>query len=359
MRDFKGPTERIEPSFGADPLMDVPVRRRRAVADNTSEVSPPPVRKEKDEVSPRVSTDILLDSASATSKDSRDAVSPRFTSPPDQVRPIKRRASSNKQRVPMRQGSGYLSSLMNRRNGMILLMLLLAVAVYFSASPLMSALERPIKSVVVEGEFNFITKQRATELISNEIDNDFLQVDLTQIKTALLNDPWVEKVSLERRWPDTLVVKIAEQKPIARWGNGFLNQRGEIIRDVNIEHLSGLPWLQGNESDAVEILQQYQELSQVLRSRGLDVIALHCDNKKAWRLTVKNHVEIAMGSDQIMEKIRRFVTVYDAYLNNVWNDVKTIDVRYSNGIAVRWVPDSEMAKKHVRTPLQVDVPGAI
>ena len=210
---------------------------------------------------------------------------------------------------------------------------------------------------MVEGEFQLISKQRATELIGNEIDGDFLQLDLMELKEALLSDPWVEKVTLNRRWPDTLVVKIIEQKPIARWGDGFLNQRGEIIRVEEAGPLSGLPWLQGNEADAIEILQQYQDLSQILRSRGLDVLELKCDNKKSWRLTVKNHVEIAIGRDQVMEKIRRFVTVYDAHLSSVWSDVKAIDVRYTNGVAVRWVADSAMAKKYIKSPLQVGVPA--
>ena len=109
------------------------------------------------------------------------------------------------------------------------------------------------------------------------------------------------------------------------------------------------------ETDAPEILQQYQDLSQLLRSRGLDVIALKCDNKKSWRLTIKNHVEIALGRDQVMEKMRRFVTVYDTKLNSVWTDVKAIDLRYSNGVAVRWVADSEMAKKYIKSQPQVGV----
>mgnify|MGYP006181193027 FL=1 len=92
-----------------------------------------------------------------------------------------------------------------------------------------------------------------------------------------------------------------------------------------------------------------------MRSRGLEVLALKCDNKKSWRLTIKNHVEIALGRDQVMEKMRRFVTVYDTKLNSVWTDVKAIDLRYSNGVAVRWVADSEMAKKYIKSQPQVGV----
>ena len=236
-----------------------------------------------------------------------------------------------------------------RALGLLLLLGSFASVAYFATEPLTRLLERPLKSVAVEGQFQFLPKDRAMELINNEIDGDFLQLNLDRLKNVLESDPWVDRVSLNRRWPDTLVVKISEQKPIARWDtNGFLNQRGEIIRVNETDKLLGLPWLQGNEKNAREMMQQYQDLATLLRTRGLEIIALKCDNKKSWRLTLKNDVEIAIGRDQVMEKLRRFVTVYDNFLSNVWSDVKTIDVRYTNGVSVRWLPDSEAAKKYLK-----------
>ncbi len=238
--------------------------------------------------------------------------------------------------------------------GLGVLLVVFAGAAYFVADPLAQLLERPLKSVAVEGQFQYLPKDRAMELIEREIDGDFLQLNLARLKSELQEDPWVDHVYLSRRWPDTLVVKIAEQTPIARWdANGFLNQRGEIIRVKETDKLIGLPWLQGNEINAREIMQQYQDLSTLLRSRGLEIVALKCDNKKSWRLTLKNEKEIAIGREEVMEKLRRFVTVYDKFLSSVWSDVKAIDVRYSNGVSVQWIPDSETAKKYLKPEIAV------
>jgi len=358
MRDMKG--DRIEPRIGNERAnVEAAKSARRDRAAESARDS----RKEP-AAETRVVRDVLLESPSS-----------RYVAPdlpiarPDapakrergyaKVSPQGRRSSGERKQTE-RAGSYFWSSWnfswVNRKLGAVVFVIALGFGAYWVSGPVAKVFERPIKSVVVEGDFNLISKQRATELISNEIDGDFLQLDLMQLKNALLGDPWVEKVTLNRRWPDTLVVKITEQKPIARWGDGFLNQRGEIVRVEEASKLSGLPWLQGSEADAPEILQQYQDLSQILRSRGLEVIALKCDNKKSWRLTIKNHVEIALGRDQVMEKIRRFVTVYDTHLSNVWMDVKAIDVRYTNGVAVRWVTDSEMAKKYIKSQTKTSVP---
>ncbi|MFM7855525.1 MAG: cell division protein FtsQ/DivIB, partial [Flammeovirgaceae bacterium] len=71
-----------------------------------------------------------------------------------------------------------------------------------------------------------------------------------------------------------------------------------------------------------------------MRPKGLEIIEMQCDSKKSWRLTLKGDVNISIGRDLVMEKMRRFVTVYDAELHQLWSDIKSIDVRYSNGIAV-------------------------
>ena len=357
MRDMKG--ERIEPRIGnerADAESTKSARRHRAVEvarDNRSE----PVAES------RVVRDVLLEEPSSryVAPDlplARQDGSAKRERGYAKASPQGRREREPRQKTGRSGKKVWLSwsfAWVNRKLGVVVFVIGLCFGIYWVSEPIAKVFERPIKSVVVEGEFNFITKQRATELIGNEIDDDFLQLDLMRIKNALLSDPWVESVTLNRRWPDTLVVKVSEQKPIARWGDGFLNQRGEIVLIDDASQLSGLPWLQGSEADAPEILQQYQDLSQLLRSRGLEVIALKCDNKKSWRLTIKNHVEIALGRDQVMEKMRRFVTVYDTHLGKVWQDVKAIDLRYTNGVAVRWVTDSAMAKKYIRSQAQASL----
>jgi cell division protein FtsQ len=246
--------------------------------------------------------------------------------------------------------TGFTKTTVFRFTGLLMLLSIFAGVAYFVSDPIAHLLERPLKSVAVEGNFQFLSKDRAMALILEDIDGDFLQIDLEHLKTLLESDPWVEHVFLSRRWPDTLVVKIAEQKPIARWDtNGFLNQRGEIIRVKETDKLIDLPWLQGDEANAYEIMRQYQDLSTLLRSRGLEIVTLTCDSKKSWRINLKNNIEIAIGRDQVMEKLGRFVTAYDNFLRDVWSDVQAIDVRYTNGVAVRWIPESAMANKFMKT----------
>lgn len=341
MRDFKvqSRSERVEPSIGSSP------QNRVEPEFDDPLFAPKPSRRREVERPTNNTRDVLMDDETpAAARLERN------------VRPVRaKRREQGFQRVSPRVDAHQSSrdwsvsfGWLRPAHFALLIVSGLLIGLYWASEPIAQFLERPFKSVVVEGDFRYVSKNRATDLISQEIDSNFLKLDLMRIKRALSDDPWVDSVNLQRRWPDTLVVKIIEQKPIARWGNGFLNQRGEIVLVEQMEDLSGLPWLQGSEANAIEILQQYLDVSQVLRTRGLDVIALKCDDKKSWRLTLNNDVEIVIGRDEVMEKVHRFADVYDGYLNTLWTDIASIDARYSNGVAIRWKENSVSAAKFLK-----------
>lgn len=232
---------------------------------------------------------------------------------------------------------------LNRSLGLLLTAIVLGGVYYLAADPVRQFLQRPVASVAVEGEFRHVKKERVMAVISEAIDKDFLQLDLEQLKRSLEREPWIERASLARRWPDILQVRITEEKPIARWGDSsFLNQRGDIIAAEQVGDLSGLPWLGHDAGDSVAVMRRYLELSQLLRSRGLVIAELHSDSKSAWRLTLTNGVAIVMGRGNIREKMNRLLLVYDRYLMEYQDEIAAIDIRYRNGLAVRWRTDEEV-----------------
>ncbi len=214
----------------------------------------------------------------------------------------------------------------------------LAVTAYWYAKePLERALNRPIASVKVEGEFRYLEKQKAADLISATLEEDFLELDLQRVKSVLEREPWIEKASVQRQWPDVLRVRVYEQQPIARWGEaGFLNQKGVIIRVEDAHKLNALPWLDGEDDQAGKVMRQYQDIAPLLRARGLILTSLKCDQRKSWKMQLQDDIEVNIGRDLVMEKMSRFISIYDRQLRQNWSEVASVDLRYDSGIAVAW-----------------------
>ncbi len=202
---------------------------------------------------------------------------------------------------------------------------------------LQKVMQRPVKQVSVEGPFEYVSRERIMAIISAEINDELVRLDIGHLKQALEQESWIERAAVARRWPDGLHVKIEEQVPIARWGeSGFLNQRGQVITVANQAFLADLPWLFGREQDSEKIMRQYQAIGELLRSRNLVLEKLHIDDMGTWRLTLNGGVELVLGDYEIQQKMQEFFYVYDHYLVNVFAAVVSIDMRYANGLAVAW-----------------------
>jgi len=53
-------------------------------------------------------------------------------------------------------------------------------------------------------------------------------------------------------------------------------------------------------------------------------------------VTTKQGVELLLGRDQIIEKMRRFTAIYQQALVQESDRIARIDLRYANGLAVAW-----------------------
>lgn len=218
-----------------------------------------------------------------------------------------------------------------------------AVSYIVGEQLLHGVMHRPVKQVSVEGPFEYVSRDRIMEIITGEIDDELVRLDIGGLKQALERESWIERATVARRWPDGLHVKVEEQVPIARWGeSGFLNQRGRVVEVDSHELLDGLPWLFGREQDSEKIMRQYQAIGELLRSRNLALDKLHIDDMGTWRLTLRGGVELVLGDYEIQEKMQQFFYVYDHYLVDVFAAVVSIDMRYANGLAVAWAEDYEV-----------------
>ena len=200
-----------------------------------------------------------------------------------------------------------------------------------------AAIDRPVAGIAVQGEFMLVSREEVMALLSPLVDKTFMQLDLAAIKVEVEKAPFIDRAMLGRRWPDQLVVTIVEQQPIARWGrSGFLNQRGEIVITPQLQNLEGLPLLFGGRAQSEQVMLTYQGIAKLLRPYDLSVMELRSDPVHSVELVLSNGLRLVVGRDQIMKKMQRFLAVYSSDLQEKVDSVASIDLRYSNGVAVEW-----------------------
>ena len=219
-------------------------------------------------------------------------------------------------------------------------LLLLAVLIgggYLLGQQLLPYINRPITRVLVEGELPHISAQLVQERVGPFVEQPFFQVDLVGLRQTLEDIPWVSRVELRRVWPDRIIVRLAEQVPIARWGTkALLNNQGQAFIPEGSGNYDHLPYLNGPQQTQQKVMRQYQMLSQMLRPMGFFITHLELHERGSWFLTTNQGIQLLLGRDQVLEKLRRFHTIYQKALEGQRDTIARIDLRHANGLAVAW-----------------------
>ncbi|MFP6862076.1 cell division protein FtsQ/DivIB [Pseudomonas sp.] len=197
--------------------------------------------------------------------------------------------------------------------------------------------DQPIARISVEGDLSYVNQQAVQERIAPYASASFFSVDLLTMRRELESMPWIASAQVRRVWPDQLVVRLEEQLPIARWGDeALLNNQGEAFAPLELANYPHLPQLYGPKRAQQQVMQQYQVLSQMLRPMGFSVARLELRERGSWFLSTGQGIELLLGRDHLVEKMRRFTAIYDKALKEQQTNIARIDLRYANGLAVAW-----------------------
>ena len=195
----------------------------------------------------------------------------------------------------------------------------------------------PIAVIGVDGELNQVNTADVEQTVAANLGGGFLSLDLAGICRALEQHPWIASASARRKWPNEVVIAVEEETAIARWGNdSFLSNRGEVLQVADVQLSESLPLLKGPDGMERRVMQQYRNFSQILRPLDFRVDVFELAPRGNWILTLDNGMRLTVGKEPVADKFNRFLRVWDEQLRQRAEEVASVDIRYANGIAVRW-----------------------
>ncbi|MCB1880739.1 MAG: FtsQ-type POTRA domain-containing protein [Chromatiaceae bacterium] len=212
----------------------------------------------------------------------------------------------------------------------------------------------PFKVVRIDGPLRHLDRLQIEKAVGGEIRGNFFTVDVERVHRAARNLPWIDQVSVRRVWPHTLVIKIVEQVPMARWGKSQLvNPKGDLFSPSPDEIPTGLPYLYGPVGSSHEMVVHYRNLKPRLALLGLELDQLSVDARRSWKMVFANGMRLNLGSKELEERLQRFISIFPLIRNGAEPESKLLDVdlRYTNGFTVRW-------EQKQKTP-DADNPGPV
>jgi len=144
-------------------------------------------------------------------------------------------------------------------------------------------------------------------------------------------------------------ISIKEQQAVARWGaQGYLNPNGELFEPLPVVKVEGLPHLTGPDGHEQRVLAMYSRMRKALQPLQLQVVQLQLDARRAWHVQLDSGLRMELGRRDPLQRVARFVRAYPLIMAAEKGTVMSVDLRYSNGVAVHWQSVNKQAKQQAK-----------
>lgn len=215
--------------------------------------------------------------------------------------------------------------------------LLLAAGLSWGMKWLLDPQTLPLRAIELEGDFKQVDAAQIRDALSGVELGGLFSVDVVQVRQLTEALPWVEHVTVSRKWPDTLRLSVFEHKAVAVWGgDGLLDTKAVQFAATKESFPAGLPVFRGPDGQELVVLRTYQDMNRLLAPVGLSIKELDMDARRAWRVELDNGIELMLGRVDRERQLLRFIHVYPKTLSVKAARIKRVDLRYTNGFAVEW-----------------------
>ncbi len=267
-----------------------------------------------------------------------------------------RRTSSKRQKVQRTS----LHALSIRRLTLAVIGMTLCVLIlwsYFHASTLMSevgeSLERStaylglrLEDIVVEGRIR-TDKTQILQKLGCERGTPLLSINLPETKAKLEEISWVNAVCVERRFPNTLFIRISEKEPVAIWQSQkktyLVDRDGELVETREPYKYKYLLFVAGDQAPAhVGKLMVLLEKFPKIKFRVTAATHLRASR---WDIRLDGKIDVKLPEKET-ERALSYLIDLDKHHHLMEREIVTIDMRLPDQLILRLTPEAIQRKNN-------------
>ena len=197
----------------------------------------------------------------------------------------------------------------------------------------------PLDLVRVEGDLSDAERKIVVAAV-NDVMSTGDVANVRDIRDKVTNIDWIRAVTVRRNWPNSVHVTVNRELPTARWGfDSYLNSKGNVLSMAQ-KYPFDLPIINAATTDSSSSMKLFKTFSALVERSGLRIVELDESSVAGWTVTFANGLSVALGTTGLLNRLRRFVCVYEEVLRGNEEHVVRADARYPSGVAIEWDGES-------------------
>jgi cell division protein FtsQ len=198
--------------------------------------------------------------------------------------------------------------------------------------------------LTVEG-LQYTSRYKVHRVFAADYDHSIFAIGLAERRRRLLAIDWVEDASVSRIWPDRLVVRIRERRPVAfvffRSGV-LLIDSGGVLLEPPAQAQFTFPVLSGireseTEAQRAERVRSFQRVLQDLGPLAKDISEVDVTDPENIRIVAqvqKTAIELIMGDGSFGKRYQNFLTHFPE-IRKRFPEARVFDLRLGDRITAK------------------------
>ena len=189
----------------------------------------------------------------------------------------------------------------------------------------------PINVVEITSTSSNYDNEKINDIVLSIQGQDLLSLDLSDIKSNIRSDGWIRDVEIKKSFPDKLEIIIIPQEPYAIYNSKIMMTDGTIIEASLLP--TDLPIIHDHTYDSLGSMNIMILTGNLLQKLDLDIKKIEIHNSLIKVFTSTNI--LISDRDNYEVNLNRLVLSFKDLQKLFKRDIKSIDMRYSNGFAIK------------------------
>lgn len=198
----------------------------------------------------------------------------------------------------------------------------------------------PVKNILISGNYH-LEESEIKDTINIRDGSSLIELSLDELKARLKRNAWIKKVSLRKRFPDTIMVNIEEAVPKALLSIDkkifLVDTGGNVLEEIKDESTSFLPVIvginpkkdRGGILEAMKLINALDENDILSRKESIEIML------KPYGLVMNLDGEyIKVGYGRYSKKLGRWKAL-ETEIKKKDITIAYVDLRFENEVIVK------------------------
>ena len=189
----------------------------------------------------------------------------------------------------------------------------------------------PINEVELTSTSSNYDNDKLNDIVVSIHGQDLLALNLSDIKKNIKSDGWIKDVKIKKSFPDKLEIIIIPQQPYAIYNSKIMMTDGTIVKASSLP--PDLPTITDHTYDSLSSMNTMILTGKLLQKIDLDIKKIEIYDSLIKVITYTNI--LISDRDNYEKNLKRLVLRFQDLKKLFKKDIKSIDMRYSNGFAIK------------------------